>query len=370
MLFDLQGKRRRVVQVTYLTLAVLMGGGLVLFGIGGDVSGGLFDAFSERGGSGGNGNDAVEKRIERNEKRVQSDAARARPRARSWCATTTSWPSRRPRQDSTGFPDDARDELRRRPPTGRPTSSSEPKQVDASLANVALQIYDPTALNRPKEAQEAARVIAETRNDTNAYLNLVQYAALAGDTRTADLAGQKAVDLAPKSQRKDVEAQVKQLKTAQNAQGAGGNGTRAVALGGSAVQFGPAGERPTSDRSRVNFQIQDEEIDEQTHVIELGGEIDLYTAPEFKERMVELIEAGKKQIVVDLSEATFIDSTTLGVLVGGVKRLRPAGGSLALVCTDQNITKIFEITGLDRVFPIHGIARRPSARSTRPLSSL
>ena len=56
--------------------------------------------------------------------------------------------------------------------------------------------------------------------------------------------------------------------------------------------------------------------------------------------MVELIESGKKQIVVDLSKATFIDSTTLGVLVGGVKRLRPAGGSLALVCTDDNITKI------------------------------
>ncbi|HYI99292.1 MAG TPA: STAS domain-containing protein [Thermoleophilaceae bacterium] len=103
----------------------------------------------------------------------------------------------------------------------------------------------------------------------------------------------------------------------------------------------------------MNFHIKDEEIDAQTHVIELGGEIDLYTAPEFKERMVELIESGKKRIVVDLSAATFIDSTTLGVLVGGVKRLRPAGGSLALVCTDQNITKIFEITGLDRVFPIH-----------------
>ena len=103
----------------------------------------------------------------------------------------------------------------------------------------------------------------------------------------------------------------------------------------------------------MNFHITDQEIDAETQVIELGGEIDLYTAPEFKERMVELIEDGKKRIVVDLSSATFIDSTTLGVLVGGVKRLRPAGGSLALVCTDQNITKIFEITGLDRVFPIH-----------------
>ena len=103
----------------------------------------------------------------------------------------------------------------------------------------------------------------------------------------------------------------------------------------------------------MNFQISDTAIDDETHVIELGGEVDLYTAPEFKERMVQVIEDGKKHVVVDLSKATFIDSTTLGVLVGGVKRLRPTGGSLALVCTDENITKIFEITGLDRVFPIH-----------------
>jgi anti-sigma B factor antagonist len=103
----------------------------------------------------------------------------------------------------------------------------------------------------------------------------------------------------------------------------------------------------------MNFHINDEEVDAETHVINLGGEVDLYTAPEFKERMVQVIEDGKKRVVVDLSEATFIDSTTLGVLVGGVKRLRPSGGSLALVCTDQNIQKIFEITGLDRVFPIH-----------------
>ena len=103
----------------------------------------------------------------------------------------------------------------------------------------------------------------------------------------------------------------------------------------------------------MNFHIEDEAVDDTTHVIELGGEVDLYTAPEFKERMVELIESGKKQIVVDLSKATFIDSTTLGVLVGGVKRLRANDGQLSLVCSDRNITKIFEITGLDRVFTIH-----------------
>lgn len=103
----------------------------------------------------------------------------------------------------------------------------------------------------------------------------------------------------------------------------------------------------------MNFHIEDAEVDSDTHVIELAGEVDLYTAPEFKERMLQVIDGGKKRVLVDLSKATFIDSTTLGVLVGGVKRLRPSGGSLALVCSDPNITKIFEITGLDRVFPIH-----------------
>ena len=53
----------------------------------------------------------------------------------------------------------------------------------------------------------------------------------------------------------------------------------------------------------MNFQINDEQIDADTHVIELGGEIDLYTAPEFKERMVQVIEEGKKQVIVDLSKA-------------------------------------------------------------------
>jgi anti-sigma B factor antagonist len=103
----------------------------------------------------------------------------------------------------------------------------------------------------------------------------------------------------------------------------------------------------------MNFDIKTEQLGDDAYVISLAGEVDLYTAPEFKERLVQVIEDGKKHLVVDLSKATFIDSTTLGVLVGGVKRLRPSGGSLALVCTDQNISKIFEITGLDRVFPIH-----------------
>jgi anti-sigma B factor antagonist len=103
----------------------------------------------------------------------------------------------------------------------------------------------------------------------------------------------------------------------------------------------------------MNFDIKTEELGDDAYVISLAGEVDLYTAPEFKQQLLDVIAKGAKSVVVDFSNTTFIDSTTLGVLVGGVKRLRPAGGSLALVCTDDNITKIFEITGLDRVFPIH-----------------
>ena len=103
----------------------------------------------------------------------------------------------------------------------------------------------------------------------------------------------------------------------------------------------------------MNFDVKTEKLSEGQYVISLSGEVDLYTAPEFKQQLLEVIEQGGRDVIVDLSSTTFIDSTTLGVLVGGVKRLRPNGGRLSLVCSDRNITKIFEITGLDRVFAIH-----------------
>ena len=103
----------------------------------------------------------------------------------------------------------------------------------------------------------------------------------------------------------------------------------------------------------MNFDVKTEQLGEDTHVISLTGEVDLYTAPDFKQRLLEVIGQGSKHVIVDFTYATFIDSTTLGVLVGGVKRLRTNDGKLSLVCSDRNIIKIFEITGLDRVFTIH-----------------
>jgi len=103
----------------------------------------------------------------------------------------------------------------------------------------------------------------------------------------------------------------------------------------------------------VNFDVKTDKVDDGTYVISLTGEVDLYTAPEFKQQLLDVISEGGQDVVVDFSDTTFIDSTTLGVLVGGVKRLRAQDGRLSLVCSDRNITKIFEITGLDRVFTIY-----------------
>jgi anti-sigma B factor antagonist len=103
----------------------------------------------------------------------------------------------------------------------------------------------------------------------------------------------------------------------------------------------------------VDFSIDTQQVGDARHVIALTGEVDLYTAPELKTQMLEVIANGAKDVVVDFTNTTFIDSTTLGVLVGGVKRLREKGGRLSIVCSDRNITKIFEITGLDRVFTIY-----------------
>ncbi len=104
----------------------------------------------------------------------------------------------------------------------------------------------------------------------------------------------------------------------------------------------------------MNFDIKTEQLTDDAYVISLAGEVDLYTAPEFKQQLLEVIGRGGTQVTVDFTSTTFIDSTTLGVLVGGVKRLRPTDGRLSLVCSDPSIVKIFEITGLDRVFQIYG----------------
>jgi anti-sigma B factor antagonist len=88
-------------------------------------------------------------------------------------------------------------------------------------------------------------------------------------------------------------------------------------------------------------------------VIEVGGEIDVYTAPKLRERLVSLVESGSYELIVDMENVEFLDSTGLGVLVGGLKRVRAREGWIDLVCTQSRILRIFRITGLNRVFSIY-----------------
>jgi len=99
------------------------------------------------------------------------------------------------------------------------------------------------------------------------------------------------------------------------------------------------------------FHIE-ERTDRGRPVIAPVGEIDVATAPQLREALHEVIAQGNATVVLDLLGVTFLDSTALGVLVGGLKRCRELGGELHVVVTDPRIKKIFEITGLNKVFPI------------------
>ncbi|QIK74622.1 STAS domain-containing protein [Nocardioides piscis] len=91
-------------------------------------------------------------------------------------------------------------------------------------------------------------------------------------------------------------------------------------------------------------------------VVAVGGEIDVYTAPKLRDQITELVSNGSYNIVIDLEAVEFLDSTGLGVLVGGLKKVRAHDGSLELICSQERLLKIFRITGLAKVFVIHDSA--------------
>ena len=88
-------------------------------------------------------------------------------------------------------------------------------------------------------------------------------------------------------------------------------------------------------------------------LVDVKGEIDVYTAPKLREKLIELVSEGSYDVVVNLEGVDFLDSTGLGVLVGALKRVKAHDGSLSLICTQDKILKIFKITGLTKVFSIY-----------------
>src|SRR6266540_1337051 len=99
----------------------------------------------------------------------------------------------------------------------------------------------------------------------------------------------------------------------------------------------------------IEFAAWDEQVNATTHVVSVRGEIDLFTAPEFKERIHAAIEDGRDLVIVDLTSTVFIDSSSLGVLIAAHRRLNLGGGRLVIVCDVPAVLNTFQITGLDSV---------------------
>jgi anti-sigma B factor antagonist len=104
---------------------------------------------------------------------------------------------------------------------------------------------------------------------------------------------------------------------------------------------------------RPQFRIQLLRPRANLAVVEVEGEIDIYTASQLGEALMTCIDEGALRLIVDLSAVPFIDSTGLGVLVSTLKRLQPRGGSLDIVCNRANVVRTFKLTGLLGVFGLH-----------------
>jgi len=206
MLFDLRGRgRRRTVQAVYLTLAVLLGGGLILFGIGGDTQGGLVDAFT--GDNKDNSGGIYAERVEAAEKRVQAN----RQDAAGWAALAKAQYQRVSAeeydQNVGGFTEQGRrswnEYLKRNP-----------QRPDDTLAIQMVQVLGPGGLEDYPAAVRAMEIVTEQRDPaTGLYQQLAALAYAAGQNRKGDLAADRAVELAPKEDRASIEQNLEAAKS-------------------------------------------------------------------------------------------------------------------------------------------------------------
>lgn len=218
MLFDLRGRgRRRTVQAIYLSLAVLMGGGLVLFGIGGNTSGGLFDAINGNGGgSGGSSVDKVaQQRIDTYNQRLRANPSDQA----SWLGMTKV----RFQAANTGenynatqqaFTAKGLQQLREADKAWTKYLALNPPKPDASTANLMVQAYGQGGLKQYAKAVSALEIVMDNRPaSAGLYAQLAVLAAGANQTRKSDLAENKAIDLAPKDQRKQLKSDIDLAKS-------------------------------------------------------------------------------------------------------------------------------------------------------------
>ena len=220
MLFDLRGRgRRRTVQAIYLSLAILMGGGLVLFGIGSDQSGGIVDAVVGDGSGGDSATKTLDNRIKSalaktqatpTEPALWADLARLRYQRAGIDGI---------KQDGT-YTTKGKNRLRLATDAWEEHLALDPKQPNVRVARLMVQAYSQSALNEPANAVKAMQLVtaAEDPPSSNLYQQLAQLAYLAGETRTGDLAAERAVDLTPADEREALREALRSLKTQAAAQ--------------------------------------------------------------------------------------------------------------------------------------------------------
>jgi tetratricopeptide (TPR) repeat protein len=223
MLFDLRGRgRRRTVQVIYLSLAILMGGGLVLFGIGGNTSGGLFDAINGGGGSGGGTSvdKVAQQRIDTYNTRL-----RANPRDEaSWLGmarvrfqvanTGENYNATQQAYTAKGL-----QQLRQADASWTRYLALTPKKPDAGTANLMVQAYGQAGLKQYTKAVSALEIVMDNRpQSAGLYAQLAVLASGANQTRKSDLSEKKAIALAPKDQRKQLKSEIDLAKSQVNVQ--------------------------------------------------------------------------------------------------------------------------------------------------------
>jgi tetratricopeptide (TPR) repeat protein len=216
MLFDLRGRgRQRTVKVIYLGLAVLMGGGLVFFGVGGNVSGGLFDAIgiTGNGGQTSSGGDQLKKLEQRYAKRVTVNPKDER----AWAGLADSryklaGQGKNYDQNAGVFTDEGKAQLQQAATAWERYLALKPEKPDSNVATLMVQAYGPAGLNEPAKGVDASEIVAQARPSSATYFQFAVYAYAAGQTRKAELAGKKALSLAPKDQREAVQAQLDAAK--------------------------------------------------------------------------------------------------------------------------------------------------------------
>jgi hypothetical protein len=217
MLFDLRARgRRRAIKVIYLFLALLMGGGLVFFGIGGNTSGGLFDAFKSGGGGGGGTDKRLVSQVERYRKQLRLQPGDAR----TWAALTraqyqVAGLGENYDQNTGAFTEKGKRALVTVERSWDRYMALNPPKPDADLAALMVQAFSPTGLSRPPKAVAAQEIVVDARPPSaGLFSTLALLAYQAGQTRKGDLAAGKAVSLAPKDQQSLLKQQLQQAKQA------------------------------------------------------------------------------------------------------------------------------------------------------------